>query len=65
MADEGESARALSAGIEQVAEFLLAYNWAALLWDAGFAAAHFTPSRACGVSHCKRVCTALLPEAVL
>lgn len=65
MASEGESAGAVSAGIEQVAELLLACSWAALLWGAGFAASRFTPCHACGVSHCKRVCTALLPEALL
>lgn len=63
MAGEGESvlSTAISTGIEQVAEFLLACSCAALLWHAGSAASRFTSCHAPGVSHC----TVLLPEALL
>lgn len=42
---------AVSAGIGKAAEFLLACHWAALPWDAGFAALHLAPCcRVCGSS---------------
>lgn len=58
VAGGGESAHALS-------KWQNSCLCAALLWDTGLAASRFTPCHACGVSHCKRLCTVLLPQALL